>query len=143
MPDQQSAAERRFGALSEEQCLEYLCSARLGHLATTSRAMPVVVPVRLEVVGAEVMLEPLIEEVGKIAGDVVVALGVGNVGAGDGAEWMVHAIGVLAAIAAAPHGQPSRTPSAACDGRPFSFALRPRALTGWRREAARSQLEAC
>lgn len=114
--------------LSEADCLERLGRARGGYVATTARALPVIVPVTLAVEGGELLIDALLGHHAELAADAVVALTVGSL---DGAEgegpWSVLVQGTLRA---------PRSPVATSSPERTSWcrAMDIELVTGWCRE---------
>lgn len=108
-------------AMASDECLEQLGRAQNGYLATTKRALPVIVPVALETDGADLLLRARFDDGAAVAlpgsppGDVV-ALAVGD--PSDEQRWFVVAQGVL------------WTPPAW--GPVGTFRFTPELVTGWR-----------
>ena len=85
--------------LSEPECRQLLQRATLGHLATTNRSLPVVVPVAIRSGGSDLLLAPLVAGVAMPPlQETVVALSVSNLSVapmGAGRGWSVHCQGML------------------------------------------------
>lgn len=114
--------------LSEADCLEHLHRATDGYLATTARALPVIVPVAITVDGGELLLGPLFDHRAELAAGTVVALTVGALSdqaTGEG-PWSVLAQGTLRAPRSAGTG---RSPEGTLSCRAMDIEL----VTGWRR----------
>lgn len=116
--DERAPAPRPTDELGEAACREHLRSARNGYLATTERALPIIVPVAIAADGANVVLTPLFDgSFGQLAtrdpGGVVVALAVGAVD-----RWCVVAQGLLRRLPA--------------DGASSRCSFEPEVVTGWR-----------
>lgn len=119
-------------ALSRAECLQRLACATTGYLATTARALPVVVPVALAAEAASVRLAPVFPS--SLAGrhdgpsyEAVVALAVGELGPpGDASEpaeaWSVVAQGLLHTL----HGPAG----------PYAYVLEIEVVNGWRGDLA-------
>lgn len=117
-------------ALSQAECTTYLAGAATGFLATTDRALPVIVPVHITASGDRLLLAPLLGA--RLSGlslveplPAVVALAIGQLEIAEDrrdaaqAPWSVVVQGILEPV---PGG---------------SFALKPELLSGWRRGALR------
>ncbi len=108
--------------LSELECRRLLEHATFGHLASTSRGLPVVVPVAIRSEAGDLLLAPLISGVAvPPAREAVVALSVSNLSVaalGTGRAWSVHCQGTLA--------------DACVETSPERCRLVPQVLAGWR-----------
>jgi hypothetical protein len=120
-----------YERLSQRECLAYLHSATFGYLATTARALPVIVAVKLGLCGGDILVEPLVKESLTSVTDSVVALAVGMLHPGDPAMYSVHAQGFLRAAPAEVVGWPT---SPLHDARPRGL-LHCEVVDGWRRSA--------
>lgn len=81
--------------LSRLECLTLLASADHGHLAITERALPALVPVRMQLVLDEVIIEPLLSDAISLIPGCVVAMEAGTFGEGTASEWAVEVCGFL------------------------------------------------
>lgn len=106
--------------LEPDECRQRLAEATKGYLATTARALPVILPVGIAADDGRLVLTPLFTShlgmvPGTVQADTVVALAVGTLG--NDREWCVVAQGVL-------HDDAGDGPGGACH-------FEPELLTGW------------
>ena len=112
-------------ALSRAECLGLLATVTTGRLATSRKAMPVIVPVRICLLANEVIVESLIGGAIPLSAGSVVALEAGTIGQPSPTEWTVQVCGFLVA------DDRRRANSAdGVDG--LRFRLSADALSGWR-----------
>jgi hypothetical protein len=83
--------------LSEPECFALLATATTGHLAITHLALPLVLPVRIGLVGKELSVKSLLGEVVPITSGAVVALEVGGISDDPQHGWIVEVRGFLVA----------------------------------------------
>jgi hypothetical protein len=81
--------------LSVPECFALLATSTLGRLAVTQNALPALVPVRIRLVGEEVLVTSLVGDTVPLAARGVVALATGNLGEGLPNEWTVEVCGFL------------------------------------------------
>lgn len=81
--------------LSVPECLALLATSEFGRLAITQKALPALVPVRIQLVGDEVLVTSLVGDVVPLVARGVVALGTGTLGYGLPNEWTVEVCGFL------------------------------------------------
>ena len=110
--------------LGSADCLDHLVGSRIGYLATTDRALPVIVPVAITTDPGCLLLAPLFtarigEHPDSARSDAVVALAVGDVEGED--TWCVVAQGILQGVPAGSGTHRRR--------------FHPAVVAGWRRSA--------
>lgn len=81
--------------MSVPDCLALLATATVGHLAVTCKALPLVVPVRIHLVGNELAIESLLGSAIPLTTGSVVALETGAISEGLLMAWTVEVRGVL------------------------------------------------
>lgn len=110
-------------ALSPTECRARLHLADTGHLAITSRALPLVIPVEVNDFGPELRITSLLADAVPLPDRSVVALEVGTFGLGRNDDWSVSVRGLLRRIRLQ-----NREEAAVAD-----FALSIELLEGWTR----------
>src|ERR1700722_6850902 len=103
-----TSGESQSIVLSRGECTSLLASASIGHLGITRSALPLVVPVRLNVVRNGVEIETLTPEVSIPSTGSVAALTAGTRGSGGEFEWSVDVCGVLRGLTVDSPKGPSR-----------------------------------
>jgi hypothetical protein len=114
--------------LSVPECFALLATATMGHLAVTFKALPVVVPVRIHLVGDEFAIESLLGRAIPLTTGAVVALEAGATDHGLPAEWTVEVRGYL--TARSDDVEPARRSRFAADD--GEFRLSTEEVSGWR-----------
>jgi hypothetical protein len=83
--------------LSVPECFALLATATVGHLAITHMALPLVIPVRIDLVGKELMVMSLLGNAVPITRGSVVALEASGIGSDSSLAWTVEVRGFLTA----------------------------------------------
>ena len=113
--------------LSVPECFALLTTATVGHLAITHMALPLVIPVRIDLVGKELTITSMLGKAVPITSGSVVALEAGGIG-GPPENWTVEVRGFLTArddeVALAAQNQ-----FPVADGK---FHLSTEEVSGWR-----------
>lgn len=88
---------RRVGLreLTVPECLSLLATVDHGWIAITQKALPAILPVRLEVVGSEAVVASLLGGSVPLVTPEVVAIAAGDLGQGGQAGWTVEVVGLL------------------------------------------------
>ena len=113
--------------LSEPECFALLASTTIGHLAITHMALPLVLPVRIGLVGKELSVKSLLGKVVPITSGMVVALEAGGIGHDPRYGWMVEVRGFLTATKDGA-GLDAPRQSATTDG---EYRLSTEEVDGW------------
>jgi len=87
--------EVEFRELSVPECLALLATATVGHLAITHMALPLVIPVRVDLVGSELRVTSLLGKAVPLPSGSVVALEAGEIGDDSPLDWTVEVRGFL------------------------------------------------
>jgi hypothetical protein len=82
-------------AIGRDECIDLLKTVSYGRLALTANAMPSVVPVAIELSGADAILHPLIGPHAVVHPDQVVALEAGCLDEPAHGQWSVVVLGML------------------------------------------------
>lgn len=113
--------------LSITECFDLLATATIGHLAITQMALPLVIPVRIDLVGRELTISSLLGKAVPLTSGSVVALEADGIDGHWPMDWMVEVRGFLTAsndeVAPADRKQCSVT-----DG---EFHLSTEEVSGW------------
>ena len=115
-------------ALSADECHERLRSVELGRLGITYKALPVVLPVRIEADGTRLGISSLLGAAIPLPAESVVALEVGTLGEGGAEEWTVEVRGFLRAN---PTGEQTTDGDRGPGPAGPDFWLSTEVLTGW------------
>jgi len=83
--------------LSVPECFALLGTATVGHLAITQMALPLVIPVRIDLVGKELTITSLLGKAVPLTSGSVVALEAGEIGGDLPGDWTVEVRGFLTA----------------------------------------------
>ena len=113
--------------MSVAECLACLGSVTTGRLAVTHRALPCVVPVRMQVVDDEIVVESYLGGLVPLVPGVV-ALEAGTFGDGALPEWTVGVRGFLTR----PEDQAVPTAKGRMSAAPEMFRLSVEYVTGWK-----------
>ena len=121
---------RRVGLaeLTRPECLELLATATNGHLAVTHRALPVVVPVRINFVDGKLVIASLIDDVTPLVAGSIVALETGLLEVDAMMQWSVLVQGMLTVTGDHNLLWALDRPTAAARAFHLSYEI----VTGWR-----------
>jgi hypothetical protein len=95
--EMQAGMSEKLRELTVPKCFELLATAKVGHLAITYRALPVVVPVRIHLGDGYLVLESAFGNVIPVSAGGVAALEAGLAGADLVTQWSVEVRGFLTA----------------------------------------------
>jgi hypothetical protein len=114
--------------LSVPECLALLATATIGHLAITHMALPLVIPVRVDLVGGELKVISLLGKAVPLPSGSVVALEAGGIGGDSPLDWTVEVRGFLTAS----NDEETLTARHQFPVADVEFHLSTEEVTGWR-----------